>query len=261
MKNSNIFYRNLEEALDVRRKDHSLLSVKQNLCRSGQSIDFSSNDFLSFGSSGRLRAEFDQELARHADLGDGSGGSRVSDGNYEYLEMVEDEIARFHKAESSILIGSGFEANSSLFAAIPRPGDAIVYDELSHASTCEGLEKCVATYRVSFRHNDVDALYEALMSVRDSQPLIKQGKRTVLIAVESVYSMDGDFCPLAEMVEVAKDVFPHQNAHFIVDEAHGTGLMGPNGEGMVCALGLENEIAIRVHTFGKAFATTGGKKN
>ena len=71
--------------------------------------------------------------------------------------------------------------------------------------------------------------------------------------------MDGDFCPLRELVEVAKELFPTGNAQFVVDEAHSTGVIGESGRGLVCALGLEKEIAVRLHTYGKALAATGGK--
>lgn len=138
-------------------------------------------------------------------------------------------------------------------------GDAIMYDELIHASVHDGMKESLALCRMSFRHNDPESLYEFLLAVRESQPLVRQGACSVLISVESVYSMDGDVCPLRELVEVAKKVFPGGNAQFVIDEAHSTGVLGSKGASLVCALGLEKEIAIRMHTFGKALASTGGK--
>lgn len=258
MKAAPTFYRNLEEALDVRRRDHALYTIKTNGWNGGDAVDFSSNDSLSLGASGRLRAEFTKELERYSSVPVGAGSSRVMDGNYEYLETVEAEIAQFHGAETGLIIGSGFEANLAIFAAIPRPGDAIVYDELVHASTHDGMLHSQAICRAPFRHNDVDAFRDALISIYNSQPLIRQEKRCVIVAVESFYSMDGDVCPLKELVEVAKEIFPGGNAQFLVDEAHSTGVIGPNGAGLVCELGLEKEIAIRLHTFGKALASSGG---
>ncbi|MCJ1300654.1 hypothetical protein MMC08_003451 [Hypocenomyce scalaris] len=183
------------------------------------------------------------------------------DGNYDYLETVEDEIAQFHRAEAGLIVGSGFEANLAIFAAIPRPGDAIVYDELVHASTHDGMQHSQAVTRVPFRHNDVDSFRDAMISVCDSQPLIRQGKRCVIVAVESFYSMDGDICPLRELIEAAKEIFPGGNAQFLIDEAHSTGVIGPKGAGLVCELGLEREVAIRLHTFGKALSASGGIYN
>ena len=180
------------------------------------------------------------------------------DGNYAFLETVEDEIACFHGAEEGLFVGSGFEANLAIFAAVPRPGDAIVYDELVHASTHDGMQYSQAVTRLAFRHNDVDSFRDVMLSVYESQPLIRQGKRCVIVAVESFYSMDGDICPLEELVEAAKEIFPSGNAQFLIDEAHSTGVVGPDGAGLVCELGLEKEIAIRLHTFGKALSASGG---
>ena len=258
MKNAPAFYHNLEEALDVRRRDHALYTIKTNIWKDGDAVDFSSNDTLSLGARGVLRAEYMQELERHPNLPLGAGSSRVMDGNYDYLEMVEDEMARFHGAECGLMMGSGFEANLAIFAAIPRPGDAIVYDELVHASTHDGMQQSPALTRIPFRHNNVDSFRDAMISVCDSQPLISQGKRCVIVAVESFYSMDGDICPLKELVEAAKEIFPAGNAQFLVDEAHSTGVVGPKGAGLVCELSLEREVAIRLHTFGKALSASGG---
>lgn len=258
MKNAPAFYRNLEEALDVRRRDHGLYTIKINIWKDSDAVDFSSNDTLSLGASGALRVEFMQELERHPNIPPGAGSSRVMDGNYEYLEMVENEIAQFHRAEAGLILGSGFEANLAIFAAIPRPGDAIVYDELVHASTHDGMQHSQAVTRVPFRHNDVDSFRDVMISVCDSQPLIRQGKRCVIVAVESFYSMDGDICPLRELIEAAKEIFPGGNSQFLIDEAHSTGVIGPKGAGLVCELGLEREVAIRLHTFGKALSASGG---
>lgn len=261
MKHAPVFYRNLEEALDVRRRDHGLFTIKTNIWKDGKGVDFSSNDTLSLGASGALRAEFMQELANHPNAPPGAGSSRVMDGNYEYLELVEDEIAHFHGAEAGLLVGSGFEANLAIFAAIPRPGDVVIYDELVHASTHDGMQQSQATIRLPFRHNDVESFQDVLISVCDSNPPIRQGKRCVIVALESFYSMDGDICPLREIIEAAKDVLPSDNVQFLIDEAHSTGVVGPLGAGLVCEMGLEKEVAIRLHTFGKALSASGGTRD
>lgn len=249
-----IFNKNLEEALDIRRSQHSLITLRKRR----DHIDFSSNDFLSLSSSGQLREAFLEELGRHPDFSLGSTGSRLLDGNHDYFEALEDEIAAFHGAERALIVNSGFEGNSAIFSAIPRPGDVVVFDELVHASVHEGMARCSAMVRQSFRHNCVDSLRDTLEMVHESQPLVQRGQRTVLIAVESVYSMEGDFCPLAELVEAAQEVFPKRNFQFIVDEAHTTGVVGEKGVGLVSSLGLQKEIAIRLHTFSKALGASGG---
>lgn len=257
MKDAPTFYRNLEEALDVRRADHAMFTRTKSAWKMGQAIDFCSNDLLSLGRTGEIREAFLKELARNPDFALYAGGSRLMDGNYDYIEEVEQEIADFHGAESALVVNSGYEGNMAIYSAIPRPGDVIVYDELVHASTHDGMEKSLALNRVAFRHNDVDALRETMANIFDTQPMIRDGSRSLLVSVESVYSMDGDVCPLLEMLEIAKEIFPKGNAVFIVDEAHATGILGPKGAGLVSALGVEKEIAVRLHTCGKALASTG----
>ncbi|KAH7372243.1 putative aminotransferase [Pyrenochaeta sp. MPI-SDFR-AT-0127] len=257
MKDSPTFYRNLEEALDIRRADHAMFTRTKSAWKLGMAIDFCSNDLLSLGRTGQIRKEFLEELARNPDFALYAGGSRLMDGNYDYIEEVEQEIADFHGAETALIVNSGYEGNMAIYSAIPRPGDVIVYDELVHASTHDGMEKSLAINRVAFRHNDVESLREIIVNAIDTQPMIRDGSRSLIISVESVYSMDGDVCPLVEMLELAKELCPKGNAVFIVDEAHATGIMGPRGAGLVNALGIEKEIAVRLHTCGKALASTG----
>lgn len=255
MKGASVFYRNLEEELDLMRAQHSCAMLHNQ----DAPIDFSSCDVLGIGESGALREAFLEELARHPDFQLGAHGTRLLNGNSTYLETVEKEVAKLHGSESGLIVNSSAIANDAIFSAIPRPGDAIVYDELIHASALDGFKHSVALCQKPFRHNDVESFLDTLTAVRDSQPLIRNGIRSVIIAVESFYSMDGDVCPLRELIEAAKEIFPNGNAQFVMDEAHSTGHVGPNGSGLVSELGLENEVAIRNHTFGKSLYSTGGK--
>jgi 8-amino-7-oxononanoate synthase len=154
----------------------------------------------------------------------------------------------FHGAETALMAVNGGMANGAIFTAIPRPGDALVYDEFIHASVHDGMMNSLALCKKSFRHNSVDSFRDTLVAVRDSQPPIRNGARCVIVAVEGVYSMEGDVCPLQELVDAAKEVFPDGNAQFVIDEAHSHAVLGPKGAGLVSALGLEKEIAIRMHT-------------
>lgn len=168
-------------------------------------------------------------------------------------EDLEQELAMFHNAEAALLFNSGYDLNMGLFACVPQPGDVVLYDELIHQSVREGLKLSRATSR-SFRHNDPAALDEALREWRQAE--VQSGKRgNVIIAVESVYSMDGHCAPLAEFCEVASAA----GAVLIIDEAHGTGVFGPGGRGWTAELGLERHPAIhcRVHTFGKGLGVHG----
>jgi 8-amino-7-oxononanoate synthase len=175
-----------------------------------------------------------------------------------YAEQLEDDIAKFHRAEKGLLCNSGFDANAGLFSCLPQPGDAIIYDEFIHASVHDGMRLSRAGQKIAFAHNSSDALNATLEALVSSDEQIKAGHRNVFIAVEAVYSMDGDVAPLEEVVRVIHKTLPLGNGHLIVDEAHSNGVLGPQGRGLVCELGLEDEVSVRLHTFGKALACNGG---
>ena len=238
----------LSKALDRRRKDGKLRGLKPS---SSSLIDFSSNDFLSLATNEQFRTDYLREL-KDQYLPTGSTGSRLLDGNSEYAETLEQEIASFHNASTALLVGSGFDANVSVFTCLPQPGDCIVYDELIHASVHDGMRASRATSFISFKHND-------LLDFRSKLDLCSRtiNGHNIFVALESVYSMDGDVAPLQEMVSIVKEIFKKSECHLIVDEAHSNGVFGPNGRGLVCQLGLEQDIFIRLHTFGKALACSG----
>jgi 8-amino-7-oxononanoate synthase len=189
----------------------------------------------------------------------GSKGSRLLDGNSLYAESIERDIARFHNAPDGLLCNSGFDANSGLFSCMPQLGDIIIHDEFIHASVHDGIRLSRAGNRLSFMHNSVEDFREKLERCVTEDALVRQGCRNVFIAVESIYSMDGDLAPLAEIVDLVERMLPKKNGHVIVDEAHATGVLGPLGKGLVCELGLENRVFARLHTFGKALACGGGE--
>ncbi|KAI0465884.1 5-aminolevulinate synthase [Xylaria cf. heliscus] len=252
------FYQHLGEALNERRAAHNFFTLAENSWQNSGHVDFCSGDILSLRSNEARRVEFFAELARHPGFSTGSSGVRLMDGNYPYLEQVEQEIASFHGVEAGLILGSAFEANIAVWTAIPRPGDVIVYDALVHASSHEGFKQSLVADKIMFPHNDVEAFRSVLGSLFDSNSLVRQGKRCVIVAVESIYSMDGDVCPLQELVDVADEVSNGLgNVQFAVDEAHSVGVIGPKGAGFVCKLGLQNKIAIVVHSYGKALGATG----
>jgi 8-amino-7-oxononanoate synthase len=234
MKNEPAFYRRLEQAMDVHREKLGLNTVKPRWDDSV--LDLTTSDFLSLNRTGRIREAFLKELAKCGDFRLSASGSRTQYGNYDYLLEVEREIAKFHNAETAWICHSGFFANVGVLEAIPLPGDAIVWDELSHASTGLGLKVSVAAHKLSFKHNDPDSLREVLSSLKTTDPGFATGAKSILICVESVYSMEGDICPLAEFVAIVKELYPLGNAQFIIDEAHSNGVIGPKGAGLVCRL-------------------------
>lgn len=224
------------------------------------SVDFSSNDFLSLSTSSAYRTRLLEHLRQAPPLYPfASGGSRLLDGNSTYAEDLETFIAEFHGAATGLLFNSGFDANVGVMSSIPQPGDVIVYDELIHASAREGMRLSRAGRRVQFSHSSPGSLEAVLRAEMAADPRVRDGSRNVFVAVESVYSMDGDIAPIQEFVRVVDRLLTAGNGYFIVDEAHATGAFGPRGAGVVQELGLEERMFIRVHTFGKALASHGGE--
>ncbi|OCT46791.1 8-amino-7-oxononanoate synthase [Cladophialophora carrionii] len=240
--------RRLSGLLEKRRAQSKLRNLKSS---PPGSVDFSSNDFLSLSSNKEFQDDYLALLSKgRTPLG--STGSRLLDGNSELAESLEREIAAFHGAEAGLLTNSGFDANVSIFAFLPQQGDVIIYDELIHASVHDGMRQCRAKQQIPFKHNDVEDLSRILQQFSSSSP-----NQTIFVALETVYSMEGDLAPLTEIVDLVEAILPHNNAHLVVDEAHATGIYGPNGSGRVCELGLEKRVSIRLHTFGKALASNG----
>lgn len=223
------------------------------------SVDFSSNDFLSLSTSSSLRHRF-LALLRDAppSLPFASGGSRLLDGNSQAAEDLERMIARFHNAPSGLLFNSGFDANVGVLECLPQPGDVVLFDEHIHASVHEGMRLSRAGVKRAFSHSSPESLREILQELVQCDPLLVRGERHVFIAIESVYSMDGDIAPLRELIAVVDHLLPRGNGYFLVDEAHATGVLGPHGAGVVQDVGVEERMLIRVHTFGKSLASHGG---
>ncbi|KAF2738975.1 PLP-dependent transferase [Polyplosphaeria fusca] len=246
----------LEQSLEASLQSRQQRNILRNLTVNNQKIDFSSNDFLSLSKSPLLRDAFHAELSR-LDYAVGSTGSRLLDGNSQYAEELEKGIAKFHGAEAGLLFNSGFDANTGFFSCIPQPGDYIVYDELIHASVHEGMRLSRATKCVPFKHNSVSHLRAMLLQCQSESSGLNMGKSSVIIAIESTYSMDGDLAPLKEIVETVEEVLPEGCGLVVIDEAHSTGVLGPQGRGLVSSLGLEKRVFARLHTFGKALACNG----
>jgi len=220
-------------------------------------IDFNSNDYLSLSDSPTLRSHFLKKLSEAPDVL-GSGGSRLLV-NGQAHAALEARLAAFFKSEAVLLFNSGFDANVGFFSSIPHPGDAIVYDEYIHASVHDGIRGSrVGDKQFSFAHNSMSDLRRVLTRLRDDYPGYRSGHNSLFLAVESLYSMDGTFAPLLEIVNMLEDLFPLKNGYLMVDEAHSTGIYGSEGRGRVAMLGLEDRVFARLHTFGKALAATGG---
>ena len=188
----------------------------------------------------------------------GSGGSRLLVNGHGHTAL-EARLARFFESPTALLFNSGLDANVGFFSCVPQPGDVVVFDEYIHASVHDGVRASRAREaQFSFEHNSVSSLGEVLLRLLNDRPGLRSGDTSVFVAVESIYSMDGTIAPLTEIVELLESLFPRGNGYLVVDEAHATGVYGPQGRGMVAKLGLEKRVLARLHTFGKALAGSGG---
>lgn len=192
--------------------------------------DFYSNDYLGWS----------QEKQSFEGVS-GSTGSRLISGNSEQCERSEAEFAAFFGSSAALMFNSGYDANLGIFSSIPQKGDVVIYDEHIHASVRDGLRLGNAT-SYSFRHNDLQHLEERIQKFKE---------QTVYVAVESLYSMQGDLAPLREIFELTEKY----GAYLIVDEAHSGGVFGPWGTGRVRELGIAPFI--NLITFGKAYGSHG----
>lgn len=232
--------------LDQHRADLDALERRDRLRRLNPRAgkDFASNDYLGLAGSPLLAESVAAAIGRGIPVG--SGGSRLLRGNHAEHEALEAEAAMFFGAESALFFSSGYAANATLIAALPRRGDLVVYDALIHASAHEGMRTGRADC-LSADHNDPAAFADVIRGWRE-----KGGKGRVWIAVESLYSMDGDRAPLDELAALAD----REDAFLLIDEAHATGVFGPNGRGLAAELeGRENVVTLR--TCGKALGCEG----
>ncbi|MBB5054616.1 8-amino-7-oxononanoate synthase [Afipia massiliensis] len=215
------------------------------LLRGRAGIDFTSNDYLGLAESDELRRAASDAIARGVPVG--AGGSRLLRGNHPEHEALEAEAAVYFGAETALYFGGGFVANHAIFSTLPQRGDLVVHDELVHASVHEGLRSGRAD-RVAVAHNSIDAFDAAIARWRSAG-----GKGRPWISVESLYSMDGDSPDVAGLFAVAD----RHEAMVVIDEAHATGVLGPQGRGLAAPFeGRDNVITL--HTCGKGLGTVGG---
>ena len=207
-------------------------------------------DVLVFAGSNYLDLAHHPEVVEASECaarayGCASGGSRLITGNLSIHEELEEELAKFLGTESALAFNTGYMANVGVIPVLAGRGDVVVSDALTHASIIDGCRLSRAETRV-FPHGDVGALEEILRDVAARD-------RRVLLAVDGVYSMDGDVPPLAEMVPLAR----RWGAQVLLDDAHGTAVIGPGGRGSAALCGVVNEVDVHVGTLGKALGSFG----
>lgn len=209
--------------------------------RSVQLLNLSSYNYLGLSYRAEVIGAARDALDRY---GLGAAGSPILSGTMEVHQELEAEIARFKGTEAALLFPSGYATNVGMISGLMRAGDVIIMDQNAHASCVDGAILSKAETRF-FRHNQADDL---------ERKLKKAAGRKVLVVVEGVYSMDGDVCPLPDIVAVTR----RYGARLMIDEAHSAFIYGPGGRGVVEAFGLKDEIDVHVGTFSKALGGMGG---
>lgn len=204
-------------------------------------IMLSSNNYLGLAAHPRVKQAAIAAIERY---GVGAGASRLVAGNLEPLRRLEANLARLKGAEAALVFGSGYLANLGTLTALMGPGDTIFSDELNHASLIDGGRLAKADLKI-YRHCDTGHLKVLLEGSARA--------RRRLIVTDSIFSMDGDFAPLREIVELARRF----EAAIMVDEAHAVGVIGPDGAGLAAELGLQHQIDIQMGTLSKALGAYG----
>lgn len=220
----------IDSALSKLKEQDKLRTLKTT---HSERIDFTSNDYLGLRTPNQKAISLGQFM--------GSGGSRLLGGNFSEHEKLEDFAKEWLQSESALLFNSGYEANLGVLSSLPGREDLILYDARCHASLKDGIRLSLAK-KFPF------------ISLEDLEQKLKLPGRNIFIVTEALYSMDGDWCALKEIISLKAQ---RENCWIILDESHSTGILGKEGIGLACHLGLNAEILIRIHTFGKACGISG----
>ncbi|MEY2538642.1 MAG: 8-amino-7-oxononanoate synthase [Verrucomicrobiota bacterium] len=208
-------------------------------------VNFSSNDYLGLANDARLR---EAAIATIAEFGMGAGASRLISGTQSPHLRLENALAKWKGTQAALAFSSGYSAAVGTLPALATKNDIILLDKLCHASLIDGAKLSGAALRV-FPHNHLGKLESQLEWARRERPQAR-----IVIATESIFSMDGDRAPLAEMIGLKKRF----RALLLLDEAHAIGVAGPNGRGLAAELGLDSEVDVQMGTLSKALGVSGG---
>jgi 8-amino-7-oxononanoate synthase len=227
--------------------NNSKISIK------GQTyINFASNDYLNLSGHPEIVKAAVNSLNKY---GFGSGASRLLSGTYASHERLEKRIAKFKKTEASLVFNTGYAANTGIIPVLAEEGSLIFSDELNHASIVDGIRLSKGGVMI-YKHKDVDCL-EALLKRTSSENLIKRK----IIITDTVFSMDGDIAPLRDLIRISEKY----NALLMIDDAHGTGVVGKTGRGGLEHFGIKADNVIQMGTLSKALGCFGafvaGKKD
>ena len=207
-----------------------------------EKLIFAGSNYLDLGGDPRLAAAATMAMQEY---GCAAGGSRLINGNLDLHESFEAELAQFFGKEAALLFNTGYMANVGLIPSLVGPGDIVLSDALNHASIIDGCRLAKAEVH-TFPHNDLEQLASLL-------PRVAGSNKRIVVIVDGIFSMDGDFSPLSELVPLVKSY----DAILILDDAHGTGTVGAQGQGSAEALQVLNEVDIVLGTLGKAMGSFG----
>ncbi|MCW3162752.1 aminotransferase class I/II-fold pyridoxal phosphate-dependent enzyme [Chryseobacterium oryctis] len=224
-----------QKALEKRKNEGTCRELKPK----SDGIDFYSNDYLGFARNKDLQNLLLKNVLDKPHLLSGSTGSRLISGNSSKVTSIENFIAKEHQYPSALLFSSGYNANLALFSSLLTRHDSVIVDEYIHRSVHDACKMSDAK-KLKFKHNDIGSLEQVL----------KRQNKQVYIAIESLYSMEGDFAPIQEIVEISEKY----QANLIVDEAHAFGVLG---YGLIDKLGFQNKVLATVVTYGKALGSHG----
>ena len=207
-------------------------------------IMFGSNNYLGFANNPYVKEKAREAIEK---FGAGIGGPPLLNGYTSLHKELEQRLAALKGTEDALIFSSGYGANVGLVSGLMNENSSVLFDAYSHASFCDGIKMSgVQSFR--FPHNDIIILEQRLKNLRS------WNNNDIYIGVEGVYSMDGDLAPLDKLVELCKKY----NAYLIVDDAHGTGVMGKNGRGSCEHFNVDGKADLVMGTFSKTFAVTGG---
>jgi glycine C-acetyltransferase len=207
-------------------------------------IMFGSNNYLGLANHSYVKKKAIEAISK---FGAGIGGPPLLNGYTSLHRELEERLAHLKGEEDALIFSSGYGTNVGLVTGLLNSNDVVIYDAYSHASFCDGIKMAdVQSFR--FTHNNISQLEQRL------EQNASNSDKDVYVGVEGVYSMDGDLAPLNEIVPLCKS----KGAILIVDDAHGTGVMGKTGRGTAEHFGVEGQVDICMGTFSKTFAATGG---
>ncbi|MFH2112444.1 MAG: aminotransferase class I/II-fold pyridoxal phosphate-dependent enzyme [Candidatus Bathyarchaeota archaeon] len=237
----------VEKALDWKLKELQGPSEPLSMVDGREVIVLCANNYLGLTTHPKLKRAATKAIKMY---GVGSGAVRAISGTMDVHMELERRLARFKGAEASLTYPTGFMANSGLIPQLVGEGDLIISDELNHGSIIDGVRLSRAE-RTVYKHNDMDSLAHVLEEAEKHSPAY----RRILIITDGVFSMDGDMAPLDQVAKLGKE----HGAMVYADDAHGEGVLGKGGRGIVSHFGLTHEdVHVEMGTFSKAYGTIGG---